>query len=155
VRRARAQLRLAELTLQKAQEINRKVPRTLAESVIALFTDDVDFAKAHLQHVTSADEVDSFKDCLTRAELVLRAAEVKLKKATRANQTSPGVIDNIDIERMRLGVEVASLQLERGKSLASASPEARLEWEFEVLSDSMARVAQQVVVISQNRLQEF
>jgi hypothetical protein len=146
---------LAELTLQKANEINRKVARTLSQGLIEAFTDDVDFAKVCLQHVMSTNSVDPFMDCITRSELVLRAAEIKLKKATRANETSPGAIDNMDIERMRLGVELAGLQLERGRSLVNASSDAKLQWQFEVLSDSLARVAQQVAVISQNRLQEF
>ena len=155
MRSAQAQLRLAELTLQKAKEINRKVPRTLSTGLIEAFTDEVDFAKLHLQHVTNTNSVDDFADSITRAELILRAAEIKLKKAARANEAAPGAVGETDLERMRLGVEVAGLRLERGRSLANASPEAKMQWQFEVLSDSLGRVAQQLAVISQNRLQEF
>src|SRR5262249_17273017 len=124
LRCAQARLRLAELTLQKVNEINRKVPLTLSEAVTPHMNDKGKLAKTHLQTVMDTGSADPFRDALAFCEVALRNAESKLKKAQRANQVSPGTIDTIDIDRMRLGVEIATLQLEHGKSLASASAEA-------------------------------
>jgi hypothetical protein len=155
VRLAKAQLRLAELTLQKAQQFNRKVPNTISAPLMAQFADDLETAKAQLQIVTATGSIDGYKTWLIRAELALRTAEGKLKKATEANQISRGAVDPTDVERLRLSVEVAALRWERGKSLESANNAERLQWELEMLGDGLARVTQQTIVLSQNRLSEF
>src|SRR5262245_12216092 len=49
VRYAQANLRLAELKLQKAQDMNRRVPRTLANNVIEQFSLEVALAKDQLK----------------------------------------------------------------------------------------------------------
>ena len=51
-RYAKAQLRLAELRLAKAEEMNRRVARTLAKGVVEQFADDVAFAKAQAVNAT-------------------------------------------------------------------------------------------------------
>ncbi|HEX3727081.1 MAG TPA: hypothetical protein VHV08_12590, partial [Pirellulales bacterium] len=60
-----------------------------------------------------------------------------------------------DMERLRLGVELAQLQRQQGEAVASGSPHAKLQWELEMLNDSLARVQEQTSIISQNRLPEF
>ncbi|MBI3838397.1 MAG: hypothetical protein HY288_10755 [Planctomycetia bacterium] len=153
MRYARAQLRLAELTLQKAQEMNRKVPGTLTGSLVAQFGDGVEFAKLQLQDAIRPGGIDPLQASLLRAELARRSAENKLKKAAEANQRSPGVVSATDLERLRLGVEIAKLRLERGQSLVGASSDAKLQWQVDLLNDELARVREQTDLLGQNRLQ--
>jgi hypothetical protein len=155
VRYARAQLRLAELTLQKAQEMNRKVAGTLTGGLVSQFADDVEFAKVQLQNATRPEGVDAHQAYLLRAELARRAAQSKLKKANEANQRAPGVVSASELERLRLGVELAQLRLERGESLASAPADAKLQWQVDLISDELARVGEQTYLLGQNRLQQF
>src|SRR5689334_690535 len=61
VRYAQAYLRMAELTLQKAKELNRRVPETLAGALIEKFTHDVEFAKAQLEDVRQSGKTNAFK----------------------------------------------------------------------------------------------
>jgi hypothetical protein len=154
VRTARAQLRLAELTMQKVQEMNRKVAGTLSASMTAQFVNDVEFAKAQLQNAQQPG-ADPFQGWLRRAELAVRSAEFRLKKVKEADRRVPGSYEALDIERLRLGVEIAQLRLERGKSLASAAPEAKLQWQLEMLDDGVARLRNQTSLALQNRMSEF
>jgi hypothetical protein len=155
VRTARAQLRLAELTMQKVQEMNKKVAGTLSASMTAQIVDDVEFAKAQLENALQPGGGDPFQAWLRRAELAVRSAEFKLKKVKEADRRAPGSYVALDIERLRLGVEIAQLKLERGKSLASASPEAKLQWQLEMLDDGVARLRNQTSMALQNRMSEF
>ncbi|HEV3137103.1 MAG TPA: hypothetical protein VGZ26_04350 [Pirellulales bacterium] len=155
VRSARAKLRLAELTLQKAQDMNRKVAGTLTPGLIAQFADDVEFAKLQLQNATRPDGRDAHQAYLLRAELVRHAAENQLKRATEANGRVPDVIPASELERLRLNVEIAKLRVERGQSLIDASPDAKLQWQIDLMSDELARVKEQTYLLGQNRLQQF
>jgi hypothetical protein len=151
VRYARAQLRLAELTLRKARELNRKVPLTIPNPMMAQFADDVTYAKAQLQVAERSKGADVYGSWVERAEVTVRTAEAKLKQASEVDRAVPGTFEPIDMDRFRLGVEIAKLQLERGRSLANASPEDRMQWQLEVLGDGMARLKEQIWLISQNR----
>jgi hypothetical protein len=154
VRYARARLRQAELTLQKAQELNKKMGGTLIGGTVSQFSDDVDFAKYQLQ-LALHPEADSLRGIIARAELDLRMAETRLKKAVEANQRAPEVVSAADVERSRLGVEVIKLRIERGKSLAGASPDVKLQWQVNVLADELSRVREQTNLLNQNRYPQF
>ena len=152
---AKAQLRLAELTLAKAQEFNRKIPRTLSSAVMDQFKSDVEVAKLQLERVARNGAIDAYQELLTRAEVDVRAAEAKLKAGQHSNQVVPGSVGAIDLERLKLNIDVARFQLERGKALASASAGEKLQWELEMLSSTFNKLRTQVMIISQNRLSEF
>ncbi len=154
-RYAQAQLRLAELRLRKAQSMNRRVPQTLARGIIELFADDVEFAKAQVKAARGSGGADSFSLWLARTELDMRDREEQLRIATEANARVPGAFPPIDLERMRAAIELAGLRVERGRSLAGASPEAKLQWQLELTVEELSRVNQMVSLSLQNRLGEF
>ncbi len=154
VRYARARLRQAELTLQKAQDLNKKMGGTLIGGTVSQFSDDVEFAKYQLQ-LAQHPEADSLRGIIARAELDLRMAETRLKKVIETNQRAPEVVSAADVERSRLSVEVIKLRIERGKSLADASTDAKLQWQIDVLADELARVREQTNLLNQNRYPQF
>ena len=155
VRYARAHLRVAELTLQKAQDMNRRVPQTLAKGIVEQFSDDVEFAKAQVESATRSGTSDTFTLWLRRAELDLVARESRLKSATEANQRVKGAFSPIDLERLRAGIELAKLRVVRAQSLANAPPEAKLQWQIEMISEGLNRIDEMVSLSLQNRLAEF
>jgi hypothetical protein len=155
VRYARARLRLAELTLQKAQEMNRKVAGTLTGGLISQFADDVEFAKVQLQNATRPEGINSHRAYLLRAEMVRHAAESKLKKAMETNGRVPGVFSASDLERLGLDLEIAKLRVERGQALIDASSDAKLQWQIDLTCEELARVKEQTYLLGQNRLQQF
>ncbi len=87
VRYARAQLRVAELTLQKAQEMNSKIADTLAVGTVEQFADDVEFAKAQLESAMRGGSNDPFQAWLRRAEI-----RPKTARRTAASSTSAGPV---------------------------------------------------------------
>lgn len=152
-RYARAQLRLAELTLQKAQAMNQKVAGTLVGSMVSQLADEVEFARLQVRSTGQTGEVDPLQACMQRAELGLRLSEARLRRATEANQRVPGTVQPLDLERLRLGVEVAQLRIESGRSIADASPNAKLQWQIEMLSEEMSSLRQKTYLLGQNRYQ--
>ena len=151
VRYARAQLQLAEATLRKAQDQNRRVGETISAGLLAQFTDAVQVARAQLAAAENPGGADSLAAWIRRAESGVREAENRWKRAQEVNRLSAGTVAAIDVERLRLTVEIAKLQVERGKSLASASNEAKLNWQVDVLNDDIARLKSQTGVLLQNR----
>jgi hypothetical protein len=155
VRYARAQLRLAELTLQKAQEMNQKIPETLAAGTVEQFSDDVAFAKAQLESAMRGGSNDPFDAWLRRAEIDLRAAEARLQRAVEANKLVRGAYGPTDLERMRANIELARLRVERGQALAKGPADARLSWQIEMMNEGLNRVDEMVTLSIQNRIAEF
>jgi hypothetical protein len=155
VRYARAHLRVAELTLQKAREMNRQVAETLSKGIVEQFASDVEFAKAQLAEAERTGTSDAYALWLRRAELDARARKDRLQSATEANRRVPGAYPPIDLERMRAAAELANLRVERGKALANATPEARLAWQLEMINEGLNRVDEMVSLSLQNRLAEF
>jgi hypothetical protein len=155
MRYAKLQLRLAELTLQKAREMNRRMPQTLAPGMVEQFSDDVDFAKKQVEYATQHGEVDSFNVWIHQAEIDVRIQESRLKRIQNAARISKEAAQPIDIERVRLSVDIAKLRAERGRSLVSASPDERLRWQMEMISEQMRRLDNMVTLSLQNRLSEF
>jgi hypothetical protein len=140
VRYARAQLRLAEVDLQRVVESNKRVARSVPEGVVAEFRDDVLVAKARLELAVAGRRASDFQVWLKRAAAEARAAESSWQRATAANDSAPGTFRAIDLERYQLRAEVAKLQLERGQALADAGREAQLEWEVDLLNNQVQRL---------------
>ena len=152
VRCARAQVKLAEATLQKAQQTNKRLPRLLPTDMMSQLSDDVAIAKAQLESILQTKQADSLAGWLRRAESGLRAAEVNLKNASNVNKQAPGTFGPLDIDRLRLRVEIAGMQLERGRSLVAATLDAKLQWQVDMLNDELGRVREQTAKIVQDRI---
>jgi hypothetical protein len=155
LRYAKAQLRLAELRLAKAEDMNRRVARTLAKGVVEQFADDVAFAKAQLAAAQNNEKHGSFNFWLRRAELELSDRQEQLRIATSANERVPNAYQPIDLDRMRASIELASLRVERAKQLEDAPEDAKLVWQLEIMAEELNRVDEMVTLSLQNRLSEF
>ena len=131
VRYARAQMQLAEANLNRVEQSNKRLERSVPSSVVAEYQHDVQVAKTRLEQVTAGRAASDFQVWLQRAEAERRTAETTWKDATAANGSAPGTFGPLDIERFRLRAEVAKLQLERGKTLVDSGREAQLQWEID------------------------
>ena len=150
---AEAQLRLAETNLRKVQVTNERFPKTVSASVIADYGEDLAIAKAQYEGVRQGGNDDFFAGWLRRIESSVKAAEASYNSARVANQRSPGTVDAMDVDRMRLRMEIARLQLERGKLLAGSPVEQQLRWQVQVLNDEVAHLKVQTSRITpQTRL---
>jgi len=140
VRYARAQLDLAEANLQRIEQSNKRVARSVPSSVVAEYQRDVQVAKKRLELAAAGHDASEFTVWLQRAESEHKTAESAWRKALAVNRRVPGTFDPLDIERLRLRAEVATLQLERGRKLANASLEAQLRWEVDLLDNQVQRL---------------
>jgi len=155
VRCAQAQLKMAELNLQWAQDMNKKVPGTLIGGMIEQFAEEVDMARLELQITEKTPLGDPYQACVERVKLALRSAETRAKKALESHEKAPQYVSKLDVERVRLSAIIADLQLQRGLALANASPHDKLQWQLEVLGDHLDRVTQYAFLLGQNRLGQF
>jgi hypothetical protein len=143
LRYARAQLQLAEANLRRVEESNQRVARSVPTNVVAEFRYDVEVARARLAQAADGEAKNEFQVWLQRAEAERKAANDSLKSALAANDRVPGTFRELDIERFRLRVEVASLQLERGRMLAGAGRTVQLAWKVDLLDNQVQRLKEE------------
>jgi hypothetical protein len=144
VRYARAHLAMAEANLARVETANRRVANAVAGVVVGGYQQDLAVAKVRLQAALGeAQEPADF--WLRVAEASAKTADRNWRSAAAANQKVAGTIHELDIERLRLRAEVSQLNLERGRALADASPEARLQWQIELVHDELQRLDEEVL----------
>ena len=102
MRYARAQMQLAEANLNRVEQSNKRVARSVPSSVVAEYQHDVQVAKTRLEQATAGQAASEFQVWLQRAEAEQRTAETTWKNATAVNGRVPGTFDPLDIERFRL-----------------------------------------------------
>jgi hypothetical protein len=140
VRYARAQLKLAEANLQRAEQRNRRVARSVPNNVVAEYQDDLKLAETRLEQATAGQSAGQFPVWLRQAEAEERWAQTTWQDANAVNARAPGTVHPLDVERFRLRAEIAQLQLERGQSLVDAPFEAQLQWKLDLLDNQLQRL---------------
>jgi hypothetical protein len=148
---ARAKLQLAQANLNRIEEINRRVARSVPASVVAEFQRDVAEADVQVEQA-SAPDADEFAVWLRRAQSELQSATTRWKYALAANErlksskSGKNLFDASDIERFRLRAEVGRLQYLRGNQLVGAPRAAQLEWQVELLNNEVDRLKEEEAV---------
>jgi hypothetical protein len=140
---AQAQFDLAETNLKKIEATNQRFSKTISAAVIADYVEDLAIAKAQLESAKQGNDPDLFTVWLRRAESNLRSAESYYKSATAANQRQPGTVDPFDLKRLKLRVDITRLQYKRGRLLAGAEADQKLQWQVQILNDEVARLKEQ------------
>jgi hypothetical protein len=102
LRYARAQTQLAEANLNRVQQSNRRVARSVPSSIVAEYERDVQVAKTRLAQVAAGRAAGEFQVWLQRAEAEHRTEETAWKNAMEVNDRVQGTFDPLDIERFRL-----------------------------------------------------
>ncbi|REK11913.1 MAG: hypothetical protein DWQ37_12890 [Planctomycetota bacterium] len=155
VRLAQAELKLAEMNLARIQAINKKVPGTFITGMVQNFSNDVERAQFELKVAKTTGRGDSYQVTMERLALALQMAEERAKRALATYEQSPQVVTKEDVERMRQMAIIAELQLQRGRALANASPQEKVQWQLEVVSNELDRVRVYTYLLGQKRLGEF
>jgi hypothetical protein len=148
VRYARARLQLAEANLARIEQMNRKLKRTVPESVVTDFRDELEVTREQFRQASQGDPQGEFAVWLRRAESSVRSARQRWRDAVAANQRVQDTIPAIDVERFRLRAEVARLQFDRGRKLAAASRDAQLAWQVELLNDELELLKEETTRIA-------
>ena len=74
---AQMQLKLAEMNLARAQELNQRVPGTLISGMMQQFAEEVERARAELEIAKKMPDGDPYQACVERVRLALRSAEAR------------------------------------------------------------------------------
>jgi hypothetical protein len=143
LRYSRAQLQLAEANLNRVEQMNKRLARSVPGSVVAEYQHNVQVAKTRLAQAAASPAASEFQVWLQRAKAEQRTAEETWKNATAVNGRSPGTFEPLDVERFRLRAEVAKLQLERGQTLIDSSREAQMQWEIDMLDNQVQRLKEE------------
>lgn len=145
VQYAQAQLKLAEANLAKITQTNQRSARSVPADVVAQYQRDLDLAKSQLRTAETAPRERNFSIWLSRAESAVKTANREWKAGVEVNRRAPGSVDPIDLFRLQLRADVARLNLERGRALATASAQEQTDWQLETLNGEVARLKQQLL----------
>jgi uncharacterized membrane protein YccC len=152
---ADAKLKLAQMNLQRMQELNNKVRGTLITGMVEQFTEEVELAERELKAAKSNPGGDPFLAALERMRLALRSAEDREKRALATYEKAPDIVTKGDIERLRQVAVVADLQLQRGLALEGADAGKQVQWQIDVFASELDRVRVYCYLLGQNRFGEF
>ena len=142
---AKAQLRVAELNLQKLKRSNQRLARTVPADVVGQYQQDVEIARLQLQAAESGGPAEAFAVWLRRASANAAVAQAQWKSAVAANQTASNAIDPLDVERLAARAQLAKLQLERGQVLAAGPADAQMQWQMSLLADDVQRLKEELL----------
>lgn len=152
---AEAKLKLAQMNLQRMQELNNKVRGTLITGMVEQFTEEVELAERELKAAQGNPGGDPFNATIERMRLGLRSAEDREKRALATYEKAPDIVTKGDIERLRQVAVVADLQLQRGLALKDADSAKQLQWQLDVFASELDRVRIYTYLLGQNRFGEF
>ncbi|HEY1064900.1 MAG TPA: hypothetical protein VGE52_02275 [Pirellulales bacterium] len=144
---AQAYVKLAELDLQSALDANKRIPDSFAANEIERLQRAVDAAKAR---ATSAKDNDAnlFADYAASAKDGVRVAEAQVAQAAVANQSFPGTIGPLELQRLNTQVEIAKLRLQQLEFLKTAEPLDQLRWQVDFLAADLADLKTRVLNFS-------
>lgn len=147
-RLAETKLKLAEIELRQATDWNRRLPRTIPESTVDWLRRNVELAKEQVD-IARQGEPHWHSLHIRQMEAALRTAESKLDRAEATNRAAPRSGGELNLERLRLKVELARLNLAKAKDPANIeSPEAHLQWQVDQLRDEVDRMKDQMERLS-------
>lgn len=152
---AKANLQLAQMNLERMEQLNKKVPGTLITGMVQQFSEEVALAKTELEIAQKYPSGNSYLATVERMRLALDSAKDRAKRALTAHEQAPEIVTKNDVERIRQMAIIADLQLQRGMALADASPSDQLQWQMEVYGDELDRVRVYTYLLGQNRFGEF
>jgi len=152
---AEAKLKLAQMNLERMQELNNKVRGTLITGMVEQFNEEVELAERELKAAQGNPGGDPFTATVERMRLALRSAMDREKRALATYEKAPDIVTKGDIERLRQVAVVADLQLQRGLALKDADHAKQLQWQIDVFASELDRVRVYSYLLGQNRFGEF
>ncbi|HTU25602.1 MAG TPA: hypothetical protein VMF30_09405 [Pirellulales bacterium] len=139
VRYAELYVQLAKLDLKMAQNRNRDVPNTIPQSILIVMEEHVALAELWLeQEKAEVTGKMSPAAAVKMAEIHRRVAEMRYTQLQEANRISRLPADRL--ERARLQVEMAKLNVAAAKDLDPDKPEEFLEYELERLREEVTEL---------------
>lgn len=148
IRHAKVYAQLAQLNLQAAEELNAKVPGTLSVPYIDRLRELVFVANGRLKALESNGPPGNLRLVVAQSELNI--AEGNLQRGIDINQRVPGAVSGHGIERLKLTVELAQINVQRAR-IESPSPLVDLKWELDRLHEDVTELRTKIENITSRR----
>jgi hypothetical protein len=110
--------KIAELNLHSALEANRRVPNTVAPAEVNRLRQIVRLAEVQLRAADGSGENSDPSLTIENDTSQVKMTEEALRRTVAANNRAPGVVPQIEVDRLRLLAELGRLQLAKDKAAA-------------------------------------
>ena len=151
VKYAETFLKLSKVSLEKAVDFNRRVPGGFSAAEIDRLQRIVGFAEERLDWVKKAGHKQADANIFT-ATMALRSAEQNYQKAMNANTRVPGAVSPLEVERLRLTVDLAQMSMQKASLAAeTSSPVDDVQWELDQLREDVMQLRSRVEAITARR----
>ncbi len=137
-------LKLAQLELQRALDVNRRIPNTFSQAAIAALRQSADLAKLHVEQIQKHTKDPLYGLYIGSEEASMKIAENEYRSALGTNERLQNTYSPDDLERLKLTYEVAKTRWEYARELESQPPLTRIEWQLELMREEMVRLRARV-----------
>ena len=135
-------LKLYELDLQKIQDINKQMAGLYSNSVVDRFRANVEMAKQRVKAARERAEGKRAIAIIGIGQALLQNAEDAYERDMAANRQLSTAVKPVDVERDRVAVEMAKVNLDKAKLVEQLdSPIAVVNWEVDVCATKCVNCA--------------
>ncbi|HEX4143450.1 MAG TPA: hypothetical protein VHY91_07860 [Pirellulales bacterium] len=152
VQSAELSLRLYELDLQKIDDINKQMAGLYSNAEVDRFRANVEMAKQRVKAARERAEGKRGNAIIGLGQTILQSAQDTYERDMAANRQLATAIKPVDVERDRVSVEMAKINLAKAKLVDQLdSPIAVVNWELDVLRDEVRQLRWRITAITSRR----
>ena len=136
VRYIRIRLALSQLELQRVRQINQRIPGTFTKTALEAIEQSVIIDEEQYKALTQkgGQRIPLY---IIAAEANVKAAQQALQRVLSINQQNPDTISAMEVERLRLLAELASVALEKARSIKPQNEAQFLQWQIDQLREDL------------------
>ena len=152
VQSAELSLRLYELDLQKIDDINKQMAGLYSNAEVDRFRANVEMAKQRVKAARERADGKRGNAIVGVGQTILQTAQDTYARDMAANRQLSSAIKPVDVERDRVSVDMAKVNLEKAKLVDQLdSPIAVVNWELDVLRDEVRQLRWRITAITSRR----
>jgi hypothetical protein len=152
VQSAELSLRLYELDLQKIDDINKQMAGLYSNAEVDRFRANVEMAKQRVKAAKERADGKRGTAIVGVGTTILQNAQDTYERDMAANRKLSTAFKPVDVERDRVSVEMAKVNLEKAKLVDQLdSPIAVVNWELDVLRDEVRQLRWRITAITSRR----
>jgi outer membrane murein-binding lipoprotein Lpp len=152
VQSAELSLRLYELDLQKIDDINKQMAGLYSNAEVDRFRANVEMAKQRVKAARERADGKRGNAIVGVGQTILQSAQDTYARDMAANRQLSSAIKPVDVERDRVSVEMAKVNLDKAKLVDQLdSPIAIVNWELDVLRDEVRQLRWRITAITSRR----
>jgi hypothetical protein len=149
---AELSLQLYELDMQKIDDMNKKMANLYSTAEVDRFRASVEMARQRVKAARARAEGKRVTAIVGVGQSLLQNAEDTLQRDMAANRQLATAVKPVDVERDRVAVAMAKVNLDKAKLVEQLdSPAAVLNWEIDVLRDEVRQLRWRITAITSRR----